>query len=831
MRPSRLLTLVTATVAVLALAACADPPPKVVAADTVTTSDVVTADTSKPDTIADSASPDIADSAGANACCLKANAVCGFVPGCTVSCGGCELGTLCQSGKCVPKVVKKKLGEGCGPDKTCRPPANSAPQSEFTDYFDCLDAQCDSGKCYLGICSKQCAMAKDAQVNWNNTPGQDGIEDAGLTSECSGAQTGPAGGELHCVEQAKVPDVAAGKTSAVCMAGTTFAPCKATSDCKDGQACALRYILGNYSTVCVAKLANPNGKPQGTYSQSCNADPLKADIAYCDNNHCSTGGNCLAFCKTDSDCVTSPGACQGGKCAGSGTGCGGDVDCSAAVCVKDLKYYSNVAKTFDQCRPRKCGLDNDCKDSAFYCRNWYNGVNAIDGDPDPTDPTKIVLPGWDPSCVRKQPNTAKKGQACDPFTTDADTSVPICENPSWCSNGACGGLCKADGDCASGQKCGISESSFDLSDPADGNGDVFLPIAGCHPMPGAKGTCKTAKDCSDPSAPYCRPWEYAISAPGEATGSTVTSYATGGICISPEAGMAPDLGECGIMAGGKLCKSGVCLGTNAGKNAGYCGQLCSSSADCPSKMAYNGGTYKSVCRSYFRAWGGTPEPEDDLYLPFCGTAYKDSSLQDCAVTKKCDNPKDYCASLAVAFGPDQPTKMEFKCLSGWTASQTPGTKKVGESCNPNPVANAAPECASGYACRQDAMKGQGYCMAPCNVAADCELAAGVTPSDGMMCDTSHPFIARADKAKAGIAPFCLKKKACLPCQWDSDCTADYRCTNVGGAYANANQRCAAPCKGDEDCAAMGGKCVAAIGISGQPLANGNKVCKPSCTPL
>ncbi|MSQ82668.1 MAG: hypothetical protein EXR77_07085 [Myxococcales bacterium] len=820
---------------VLTLAACSEAPSPAAAAAADVTVDSAVADTPSADVAdvtAKETAADIAPDVSANqACCTKANAVCGFVAGCLTSCGGCPVGTECKAGKCAGKLVKKKLGEGCGPDKTCRPPANSAPQAEFNDYFNCLDAQCDSARCYLSVCSKACAMGKDSVNNGDGSPGQDGIEDPGVTGECGGAVAGPAGSEFHCIEQAKIPDVAAGKSSAVCMAGSTFKACKGTSDCDASQACALRYILASYVTVCVAKMQNPSAKPTGAYSESCNGDPVKGEIAYCANNHCSNGGNCLGFCKSDADCVTTMGACQAGKCLGSGTTCQTDVECSAAQCVKDLKYYSNVAKTFDQCRPRKCALDGDCKDNEFYCRNWYNGVQNIDGDPDPADPTKILLPGFDPSCVRKQKGAAKKGEACDPNTNDSDTSIPICANPAACYNGSCGGMCKVDTDCANGQKCGISENSYDLSEPADGDGDVFLPNAICQPMPNAKGPCKTSKECSDPSAPFCRPWEYAISGPAEVTGSTATTYATGGLCISAESSFALPLAECGVSTGGKLCKSGVCLGTNAGKNMGYCGELCSSSADCPAKMLSNGGTYKSVCRSYFRAWGGTAQPEDDLYFPFCGTAYKDSSLADCAATKKCDNAKDYCAALAVAFGPDQPIKMEFKCLSAWTATQTPGTKKIGEACNPNPAANAVPECASGYACRQDAEKGKGYCMGACNVTADCELSKGVTPTDGMMCDTGHMFIPRHDKTKAGIAPLCLKKKACLPCQWDTDCTANYRCTNLGGPYSAANQRCAAPCDADGDCDAVGGgKCVARFGHNGEPL-GGGKICKPVCTPL
>ncbi len=828
--------LATAAMLAAVFAACSSPTGATVPVGDATTTDgavtdVAVADVSDAgptDTKAGDVADGGADSSANAACCQKAGVVCGYTPGCANSCGGCPAGTDCKGGKCIAKPVKKKYGEGCGPDGKCRPPANNAAQTEFNEYYDCLDQQCESGRCYLGLCSKFCAMGKDAQLNWNSTPGQDGIEDPGQGSECDGAVAGPAGTELHCVEQAKPPDAAAGKSNAVCMAGTTFKPCKATSDCSASEACAMRYIRGDYVTVCVTRLKNPNGKPNPGYSQFCNADPIKADIAYCDNNHCSTGGYCLAFCKDDKDCVTSPGACKAGKCDQNGAACTSDVDCSAAVCTKNLKYYSNVNKTFDQCRPRDCALDGDCKDGAFFCRNWYNGVDNIDGDPDPEDPTKIILPGWDPGCVRKQPGTAKKGEACDPFTSDSDTSVPVCENPAWCENGQCGGLCKTDADCPSTQKCGIDESPFDLSNPADGNGDVFLPIAGCQPMPGAKGKCASNKDCTDPAAPYCRPWEYAVTGPGEVTGTTVTTYATGGLCIAPEANLANPFATCGVMSGGKLCRSSVCLGTNAGKQAGYCGELCTSSADCPAKLPWNGGTYKSVCRSYFRAWGGTPEPDDDLYLPFCGTAYKDSSGADCEKTKTCDNPKEYCASLAVAFGPDVPVKMEFKCLSAWTASQTPGTKKAGQACNPTPDANAAPECASGYTCKQDAEKGKGYCIAPCNTDADCALAAGATPTDGLMCDTGHMFIVRKDKAKAGIAPFCLKKKACLPCQWDSDCTADYRCTNLGGPYEAANQRCAAPCKEDADCGA--GKCVAPIGLGGQPL-SGPKVCKVSCQPL
>ncbi len=771
------------------------PADVVIGKDITTTPDVVT-----PGDVVKTDAPSTGD-ATTNQCCADKGASCGFVAGCPTSCGGCATGKQCTANKCVDKVVvvKKKFGEACGPDKTCGsyPSGAATGDPAIQTYRDCVNAQCDSNLCFDGYCSQTCVIATDKKNNATGADGADSIEDPGATSDCTGATDGPAGSSMSCTELLSAAQVQAGQSIQYCQAGTNFKLCKADADCPATEACYLKFIGGVYNQMCAPKFKNPNGSVGATASMTCNEDINKGAIAVCQGGFCG-GAGCIAFCKTDADC--------GGW-----------------ACKKGQDIFGDPTQpTFDVCLPKSCSLDKDCGDPAFYCHLYYNGVNSPDGDPDPTDPTKVKMPGWDSGCVRKTVGGAAAGAACNPFPDSATPSaLPTCADTTWCNGGYCGSQCATDAECAANMKCTVEEAPIDLTVPADNKYDAFLPFKSCNPMPAAKGACASSKDCTDAASNYCRPWETTVSLPNATTPSApITAYTTSGLCIAPEANMKNDGEACGEMAGGALCKSGICLGTTnqttGAKQPGVCVDLCNGGATCPEKTTIGTTAYKNVCTSYFWAWAGTLTAYDDLYMPLCIPLDAASTLADCAATKKCTAAGEACTPFPIATGPDKAVTIEYRC----TLLPTPApTKAVGAACNPNPAATDPEECAAGLGCEPDAgvdAKGAqlGYCTALCNTNADCGS------NDGMICDTNHMRIPRKDASKAGIVPLCLKKKSCLPCTEDFECTGGYKCT-AG--------KCAPPCATDADCAGTdgGAKCVAAKDAKGKDIP-GSKVCAATC---
>lgn len=826
----RLCTLVV-SLAMLALAGCGSTPPAATGTPVVDAgpqADTAANDAVKSDAVADTGAADIssADTGVDNAaCCLKAKAKCGFVNGCPGNCGGCKAGEECDKAlhKCLAVVELKKFGELCGPNQDCRPPANDATTAEKDEYRTCLNDQCEDGECFAGTCTKTCVMVKDVKNNATGASAADGVEDPDVTdSDCEGAVDGPAGAAYRCVQLTQPGQ----QQYQLCLPGTTFKACKSDGDCA-GELCGYNQILGVLKTVCVPKYKSPDGSAGVGVSALCNDDPVEGKVATCGNNLC-LGIGCVSFCKTDTDCITAPGACQAGKCSNGGAACTGDVDCSAWACKLNQPFFGATAPKASVCLPKPCGVDTDCKDPAFMCQTSYNGVKSAEGDPDPTDPSKVKMPAWENSCVKKLAGTAKKGESCDPYPNDDNTSVPLCNNPYWCTNGVCSSHCKSDTDCATNQKCGTVEIPLDLApdgqpgDPETPSYDIFLPIGICDNMPSAAGLCYNQADCKTKGeSSYCKPWEHAVSLAADATPVSY-KHTLDGQCIKPVT-TYKNIGEsCGALASDgtdmAICKSGLCLG-QSDTQPGFCADLCDGKASCPTKITIGGTDYKSVCRSLKWGWNGTAEPNDDIFVPVCLPTVPDSTLTDCSKDKTCGKG-EICIAFAVATGPDKAAKMEYLCS---IADAKQGTKKPGDVCDPDPPQSTPPECASGYCIDPDGTGKTGYCSALCNADGDCG-----TTADGMMCDTGHMYIPRSDPAKAAFLPLCLKKKSCTPCGYDSECVGGYLCANLNGAGQPVNQRCAPPCSSDADCKATdaGSKCEAAKDAKGKET--GSKVCTPTC---
>lgn len=773
------------------------------------------------------------DTGGGGDNCSCAGKECGFIPGCPKSCGSCGAGQKCVNNKCEKKVVVqlKKFGEFCGPTKDCQPPpagtASNSPAAQA--YRDCLNAQCDTNLCYGGVCTKLCTILKDEKNNATGSAGDDGIEDSATNSECGDAATGDKaihGSTYSCVQQLDKAQVQQGQSAAICVPSTSWKECKADSECQDTESCRLYFVYGALTSRCGPKSHSPGSTKGAGIAQSCNSNPLEGDVAVCTNDLCFSLG-CSAFCNDNKDCVTDVGACKAGKCA-NGSTCKDDTDCSAWQCSQQ-QLSSNDPKKYGVCWPKNCKVNGDCPDDTFACRISYNGVQKPEGEPDPDDPTKVILPGWDNICVSKVKDGVKVGEACDPFSSDDDTTLKACENPFMCNNGNCSTLCETGKDCPKDMKCNINEAPLDLDNPDDGIYDVFLPYGSCTSVKGAGKACLGTKECG--AGKHCK---MVVEPVDLAAGATPVSYkyVANAMCVDVEAGKG-DYGKlCGSASDGKglgkLCNSGFCLNTtNAAGQAqpGFCVDLCGSKNDCAQNVSIYNQNYKSVCTSLRLSWNTTPEPEDDHFIPVCVPTNPNSSLSDCSKDKTCTKANEACLGYAITMSVDKPTKMEYLCSfvgnSPTQANQNPPqpTKKVGEECDLEATLN---ECTTGY-CMPDVKNGKGYCSRVCNENSDCPT------SDSMSCNKDYARIPRPDKANAGLMPLCMKAKSCIPCAYDYTCAGNYACTNVGGGGTLAKQVCAPSCATDKDCANAdgGAKCVPAKDADGNEI-KGKNVCAPGC---
>ncbi|MCO4759900.1 MAG: hypothetical protein KC502_00215 [Myxococcales bacterium] len=805
---------------------------------TPTDTNVAGSDASAGDTTggtADATTDAAGTDTGGGGTCDCAGKQCGFIPGCAKPCGSCGAGQVCQNNACktTTPVNLKKFGEACGPTTDCQPPPSGTPSQDpkATAYRACLDAQCETNRCSSGACSKSCTIQKDEKNNATGADGADGIEDSTTNSECTdavGGDNSPHGDKWACVELASKQQLQQGQSYTTCVPATSWKECSADSDC-DGatERCRLYFIYGEIIQRCGPKSHTPKSKTGATLAKSCNDNPVEGDVATCENDLCFSLG-CSAFCKTDADCVTDVGACKAGKCANGDT-CKSDVDCSAWQCSP--QQLSSDPKKYNVCWPKNCKVNGDCPDDTFACRISYNGVQKPEGEPDPEDPKKVKMPGWDNICVSKVKDGVKVGESCDPFSSDDDKSLKPCENPFMCTNGNCSTLCEKAGDCPKDMKCGFSEAPLDLDNPDDGIYDVYLAYGSCTGTKGDGKACTSTKACG--AKQHCKVIIEPASLAKEAT-PVGYEYVANGLCVDKDAGKKDFGGLCGSASTGtglgKLCNSGYCLNTQNQQGQaqpGFCIDICNSKADCAGTVKIYNQDYKSICTSLRLSWNLTDHPEDDHFIPVCMPTNPNSSLSDCSKDKACTKNGEACLGYAVSMSVDKPSNVEYFCSfvgnSPTQANANPPqpTKNVGEECD---LEATLAECKTGY-CMPDAKNGKGYCSRVCNADADCGAS-----KDGMFCNKDYQRIPRPDKKNAAIMPLCMKKKSCIPCAYDYSCAGDYLCHNVGSAGTLAKQVCSPGCKTDADCASTdgGAKCVDAKDIDGKAI-SGKKVCAPSCS--
>ena len=679
-------------------------------------------------------------------------------------------------------------GAACGRKGDCQPRIadETGAQVDNPQWPACVNAQCETGLCNEPACSKNCTLTKD-QSDWAGNPGPDGVDDKDASfNDCAGAQDGPMKGDYTCVALLG-PDQ--GNPVNWCLPGTTFKPCKTSTDCPGTETCQLQFVLGTYESRCAAS-------PKGAVSvgEACNRNPEEGDIAFCDTTLCF-GVGCTGFCESDTDCLSD--TCAGGKCTKGGGDCANDGDCSHFECKFDFDIFGDPqAQTFNICLGKVCETNASCPGDS-YCAISGNGKQGADIE-------------WEHICASPKKGASSLGGECE---DNANDNIPKPECNGVClTSGVCSGICNEDADCgaAKGFLCNAIEVPVDYED--DGVDDKVLPLGLCFDFSGSNADCKKDGDCGSGEA--CNYYQFFSAEYG---------FDGKGICVTVEPGQGNVGDACGGNSG-VTCGSGFCLASQDDQ-PGYCSTLCSSGADCPQGITLGlfQGTYNLMCRGLMAGQGLDPNAADDnTVVPLCVPVSADtSSLNDCSADKGSCPATQGCLALAIALG-QGPATLEYKCVGngGFDAQNNPvaATAGLGAKCDVTGGDEGGPFCNELY-CLQDTTGG--YCGAFCDTNADC-TAGG----PDMVCS---PFVVLDQLGTDGdaIINLCQKQKSCIPCDVDTDCAGGNICVNTGGIGLLEDRRCAPPCAESADCNGTDGgdTCSDSIDKSGQ--SEGKMACIPS----
>jgi hypothetical protein len=241
-------------------------------------------------------------------------------------------------------------------------------------------------------------------------------------------------------------------------------------------------------------------------------------------------------------------------------------------------------------------------------------------------------------------------------------------------------------------------------------------------------------------------------------------------------------------SGNGECASDLCLVPSGADNQdSMCTTYCSAASDCPETFEFDGFTWKSICLSFTVSHNSTPDPIDDVFIPYCWRTSSIGSLDPCDAERKCSNNKDYCNALTVAGNPDEAVVVEHLCTDVGYGLDAYPTKEVGEPCT------SWTQC-KGRSCLGDG-QGGGYCSELCVTDAGCQNPESTLE---LRC-TEQTLVPRPDDAKSGKTARCRLAETCMICESDDDCGGHQRCVNMGGLGSLADLRCGDPCVSADDC--------------------------------
>ncbi|MGB0588161.1 MAG: hypothetical protein ACPGU1_00655 [Myxococcota bacterium] len=680
----------------------------------------------------------------------------------------CPFEQLCQQGACSvnPNVCSGNLegelqpfGGACCYTTPTHPNNPNCIWSAEGYTSDCMDNQCETSICSGGssgrYCSKGCTFYDDSVNNDTGEPGTDGVVDPLQPDDCVAGfpADGPFGTNYRCVNL-RSPDK---DPYGLCRPGTTFRKCLGDSDCPDGEACNVLYIMGESEKRCMTRV-----KDGGAGGDACNTDPAAGEVNYCGGPFCF-GFGCVDTCGEEDDCATD--VCVDGLCAKDSDFCVTNADCSATTC-DEMTPYSDSDFTEDFCLSKNCTVIGECGDPDWFCRPYWNGASAVED---------VAL---DPSCRRIEEGSVGYGEACG--YEDDGSGLPPCAWYYGCFDGVCTGPCTSDDDCSDGLACiRGTEWSIDVDD--DDVVDTYVDVDVCMPWPQNGGTtvCETDADCA--SGEHC---EYRIVSELSEDGSK--TWGAEFVCREDYEDQV-EFGEiCGTGIG--ECASDLCLvPSGSTTDNSMCTTYCESASDCPETFEFDGVFWKSICLSFNVGHNGTPDPIDDIYVPYCWRASSFGSLAPCTEDRKCDAAKDYCDAIAIAGNPDEAVTVEHLCRDANYGLDTLPTKEVGEPCS------SWQEC-KGRTCLADG-DGGGYCSELCTTDAGCQNP----DSPYTLKCTTETLIARPDDTLSGKTQRCRLAATCLVCESDDDCGGDYVCINMGGLGESADMRCGEPCMPSQGC--------------------------------
>ena len=471
-----------------------------------------------------------------------------------------------------------------GPDATDAPrmgvicPAATTPGQRGLGACCVASADCATGLCWDGFCTKSCAIPADC-------------------GPAVGPSPLPTGTVLSCATNQL------GDPFSLCLPGSLQPCANNVSTCPKGEACALGL---NPAAV------PPSGASSGAYAGLC----LTTLVA---NQYPPAGSTCAAedgpyACENEGGYLGS--ACLAHRCTRA---CGTDADCPVAMFCSPAPFSpteggapaSLTHSGVGVCLGRLCGQVHG---EAGLATNQVTqqGSDRLCPTGEICAPTVAVGTTGDTaylSCVPPRAGALAFGQHCslDPAANLRCGDDALCVTPpgglAFCST-----LCRTDADCPTGDVC------YDnLATTALPNGSVAR-LSTCVPPSLLPGTpCQGEKDC--PPTQACLP------ASSRSTALTcqaaVGTKSVGDACAAPAE-----------------CRSGECVDRDlhdpTGQNRTYCGAFCTKNSACGAGQ---------ICLSVVRNNNGTTaDPTDDVSLGYCTTLDAPAKAGACTTDLNCLAP-------------------------------------------------------------------------------------------------------------------------------------------------------------------------------------------------
>lgn len=592
--------------------------------------------------------------------------------------------------------------------------------------------------------------------------------------------------------------------------------CSKNSDCGTGELCTLSMdATGRPTRTCTAAIGTRK------VGEVCDPNEVKSSCqtGFCDKRT----GRCSSFCTRTSDCPTGEYLCSDAifKKASGQLGADWKVKaCRSTICIYDGNCASNEAcnvkivkgKAVKRCVPATsgkpgdaCSVARDCSSGLCRSQRCVAACAAHRNCAANQICTNVqVLPGiTSPGCVQGK-RTSCSGNAdclptevCQAHLTAQGKAVTECKKPLP-TDRTVGQPCTPGtfpSQCASGLCDDVKKVCVKVCNPV--LQDCKVGVETCRPYPlltqfvnacleKPKG-CTKASDC--PAGTICN--------------VALKQGKLESKCIRPE-GKKKKVGDACAPVNGF---PGNCATHLCNPELNVCVNTCSVDADCPGS--------RPKC--------GKVEVAPNVYARLCTRAH---SL--CESDKMCPTSEPICAFELLG------NKLSKRCSTGG-----PGTKKIGEKCDPSK--NIPGDCVNRF-CEE----GTRMCTAVCEKDEHCPAglscvktfvegtrnANGCVRKQGAVCETMYdcakPMVCAAERRTQGIVSTCKIKPGT---GFDTPCEAIEVTPNSGNYKFTPScksdicnpkaSRCTAPCKTDADCPA--GTC-STMQLSGYTT----KVCDTGC---